>query len=246
MSWKINTIEIIEEFLDGFSFLGNIGKIISWAIQEKNYIVTSVDTQNFVLENPEEGIIASLSPTQFVLQQIKNHDKHKLIKEFTDWQPLILGDVSPSSYEKIKFMKRSTMHVDSEEDVFRKICQIENPFFDKLSKNINIPKLMQDLDFRFKAGSTYVEIGIHGQCFGKKNQNFSAENFFVSPKQNEIIRRKMNKPEEIPGWAVILISSSYEIEPETPSQANNFLANNLKKLYDNIENILDLVKRDIR
>ena len=236
MKWFFYKLELQHEFLGGYQYLDNCGKILSIAETEHNYLSSGGDTKKATIEKPEDKIVGIFSPVSFQLAQEEPSDSGTLLlKEFCSLEKLIFENIKPNSLNFTRCSIETLFPVESEENIFQIMSSFDNPLFNQLSKTLSRKKLLENINFMFRTGSVDLECQINGlKCSEEKNSKVMSP-FFATDKQKSITERRNNKKANMAGkdfsFAIMLSVSATDRAAIFPCQENNWhsvIENNFK------------------
>ena len=203
--------------------------------EQYGYVNNQISTEKAIASNPIRGFTFNCSQTQFSLMQDEPNDKGELFKEeLLKLQPLIWPNISPVSCEKCKLVVDFSSPATSEEEVFRRLAAVPNNLFDQLSDDIGIPKLMQDISFRFRSGSTMIEYALMGTAFSTPQRTRKNTAFFLTPNQKSLFEHSLFRKNKLAGieysWAINMKIAVSEEEAVYPLKENNWAIERFSRL----------------
>lgn len=237
MPWLFQKIECGYEFLGGYRYLDQCGEILRNAQQGMGYIVNNVDSSKAVVSKNSDNFVAEFSCISFSLTQDEPEDSGELLlDELLAWHPVIWGNINPISLEKNKIIFDFSFPVASEQEVFERLAGIDIPLFDKLSDAMAMPKLMQNLTFMFKSGSTIAECTLMGRGFTTPVPSRNHVNFFATEGQRNLNSKVYSRKSKAAGneysWAVDLRIIVSEEQPVFPEKRNDWAIDRTRRLFD--------------
>ena len=237
MAWCLHKIDCGYEFIGGYQYLDVCGSILRDSHLQLGYIPSSINADKVIASKNPEGFVVNISNSMFSMMQEEPDDRGEMfLDEFGKWQPLIWSRISPISCEKCKLVLEFILPVDSEEEVFRKLRQIDVPLFIALSNSLGIPELMQNLTFMFKSGSTTVECTFMGSGFSTPFASRNSINFFATDRQRKLENMRFCRKNKAAGneysWAVDMKITVTEDSPEYPEKQNDWGMKRFKRLVD--------------
>lgn len=250
MAWQLYEAGFGYDFIGGFLFFDRLGSIMSIAQDKFDYSIspTAANRKELLVKKSRDGITAKISDDYFYLSQIEPRDfRQSFGVEIKKWLPIVADIISPSSYEKAKIILDYVWPVKSRDEVFVKLASLESPPFDCIEKESGFGKLMQNANFVFKSGATWVECGFFGRAFNVPTPSRQSLDFFNTTKQNELNAKSLFQKKTIAGveysWAVGLKISVIEETPPVPTRENDFSFERIARLMQIAENFHEYVKR---
>lgn len=252
MAWELQEISFGYDFIGGFQYLDKYGSILRVAQDRLGYIFVQTDKNRTIIKKPESDFVANFGMANFGLAQYEPEpsDKGKmLLNELKALQPLIKDFINPLFYEKAKLTFEFVFPVSSKEDVYEKLSKINSPLFDSWSKEISFPKMMQNLNFFFRSGTTTVECVVCGKAFDIPAANKKNLKFFDTERQRAMQNREFTKKATRAGekysWAIAYRINVVEDQPIEPTEENGYAMDRINRLLNIGYDVFNKTKREI-
>lgn len=251
MAWQLYEAGFGYDFIGGFLFFDRLGSIMRAAQNELDYNVCQTgNRKELLVKKSQDGFSAKINDDYFYLSQIEPTGIDCFRGEIKKWLPIVVGAINPLSFEKSKIILDYVLPMTSKDEVFSKLLCIESLPFADIAQKTGFDKLMQNVNFVFRSGSTLVECSFFGRAFNIPTPSRQSLDFFNTRRQDELNTKSLLQKQTHAGiefsWAIGLKVSAIEETPPVPSSENNFAFERIIRLMQIAEKFHDSARKVLK